>query len=114
MAKNYLMRARTKMFFEIVIPEFLLLLALLSVPATSSKAAPQSGENASKASQRAPKGFTTAKEASETLIQATRTFDLASLREILGPDGEDLVSSKDPVQDKNIATAFATKAAEKN
>ena len=36
------------------------------------------------------------------------------LKEILGPDGEDLVSSEDPVRDKNIAAAFATKAREKN
>jgi len=102
------------MAFETIVPEFLLLLALLSVAATSSKAAPQSGDNATKPSQQTPKGFTTAKRASETLIQATKTFDLASIREILGPDGEDLVSSKDPVRDKNIAAAFAAKASEKN
>lgn len=108
------MRSRAKVAFEIIVPEFLLLLALLSVAATSSKAAPQSGENASKPSQQTPKEFATAKQASETLIQATKTFDLASMREILGPDGEDLVSSKDPVRDKNIAAAFAAKASEKN
>jgi hypothetical protein len=108
------MRSRAKVAFETIVPEFLLLLALLSVAATSSKAAPRSEENASKPSQGTPKEFATAKQASETLIQATKTFDLASIREILGTHGEDLVSSKDPVRDKNIAAAFAAKASEKN
>jgi hypothetical protein len=114
MAKEHQMRLRAKVAFETIVPEFLLLLALLSVAATCSRAVPQSGENASKPSQQTPKEFATAKQASETLIQATKTFDLASMREILGPDGEDLVSSKDPVRDKNIAAAFAAKASEKN
>jgi hypothetical protein len=114
MVKERQMTSRAKAAFEAIVPEFLLLLVLLSVAATSSKAAPQSGENASKPSQQTPEEFATAKQASETLIQATKTFDLASMRKILGPDGEDLVSSKDPVQDKNIAAAFAAKASEKN
>ena len=62
----------------------------------------------------AQKTFATPQQASEALIQATETFDLPALKEILGPAGEDLVSSEDPVQDKNIAAAFATKAQEKN
>jgi len=108
------MRSSAKVAFQTMVPKFLLLLALLSVAATSSKAAPQSGENASNPSQQTQKQFATPKQASETLIQATKTFDLASMREILGPDGEDLVSSQDPVRDKNIAAAFAAKASEKN
>ena len=35
------------------------------------------------------------------------------LGEILGPDGEDIVVSEDPVQDKNRAAEFAAKAKEK-
>jgi hypothetical protein len=114
MAKKHEMRSRVKGAFELIVPEFLLLLALLSVAATFSKAAPQSGESGSKPSQQTPKEFATAKQASESLIQASKTFDLASMREILGPGGEDLVSSQDPVRDKNIAAAFAEKASEKN
>src|SRR4029077_9191441 len=41
-------------------------------------------------------------------------FDVAALKEILGPDSADIVSSEDPVQDKNKALAFAAKAKEKN
>jgi len=59
------------------------------------------------------KTFATPKEAAEALIQATGSFDLPALKQILGPDGEDLVSSEDPVRDKNTAAAFASKAREK-
>ena len=58
--------------------------------------------------------FATPKEAAEALIQAAANYDLPTLTKILGPDGEDLVSTKDPVQDKNSATSFAAKAREKN
>ena len=60
------------------------------------------------------KTFVTAKEAADALIKATGSFDLPALKEILGPDGEDLVSSEDSVQDKNRAVTFAEKAREKN
>ena len=62
----------------------------------------------------AQKTFATPKEAAEALIQAAEKFDVPALKEILGPDGEDLVSSEDPVQDKNNATGFAARAREKN
>lgn len=58
--------------------------------------------------------FATPKEAADALIQAAGDFDLSALKEILGRDGEDLVSSEDPVQDKNRAAAFAAKAREKS
>jgi len=108
------MKSKVATAFETIIPGFLLVIALLSTAATLSKAAKQSVRNASTRSQPAPKAFATPKQASEALIQATETFDLQALREILGPDGEDLVSSEDAVRDKNIAAAFATKAREKN
>jgi hypothetical protein len=60
------------------------------------------------------KTFNTAKEAADNLVQAAETFDIAAMKEILGPDSADLISSQDPVEDKNRATAFAAKAKEKN
>ncbi len=60
------------------------------------------------------KGFDTAQQAAESLIQAAEHFDVPALKDILGPDGEDLVASEDPVQNKNQAIAFAAKAREKN
>lgn len=53
------------------------------------------------------KGFDTPKLAADALIQAAETFDVAALKEILGPGSEDIVSSDDAVQDKNRAIAFA-------
>jgi hypothetical protein len=58
------------------------------------------------------KGFATAKAAAEALIQAASTFDVNALVSILGPDGTDLVSSQDSVQDRNLSLAFAAKANE--
>jgi len=62
-----------------------------------------------------PKGkeFNTPKEAADSLIQAAGSFDVAALKEILGPGSDDIVSSEDPVGDKNRALAFVTKAKEK-
>ena len=58
------------------------------------------------------KGFATAKAAAEALIQAASTFDVNALVAILGPDGTDLVSSEDGVQDRNLSLAFSAKANE--
>ena len=60
------------------------------------------------------KEFASAKEAADALVQAAASFDQAALKEILGPDSDDIVSSEDPVQDKNRAVAFAEKAKEKS
>ena len=114
MIKEKHMKSKVTTAFETIILGFLLLIAVFCIAATLSRAAKQSVQKASARSQPGPKAFATPKQASEALIQATETFDLSALKEILGPDGEDLVSSEDPVRDKNIAAAFATKAREKN
>jgi hypothetical protein len=57
--------------------------------------------------------FKSPNEAAEALIQAAQSNDVAALLQIFGRDGEDLVASEDAVQDKNIATAFATEARQK-
>src|SRR5580693_7111102 len=108
------MKSKKAATFEIVVPGFLLLIVLLCTASTFSDAAQQSGQNASTPPQSAQKTFATQKEASEALIRALETFDVPALKEILGPGGENLVASEDPVQDKNNAAAFATKAREKN
>lgn len=59
------------------------------------------------------KEFSSAKEAAEALLSAAEVFDVAALREILGPDAADLIASADPVADKKRATDFAAKAKEK-
>ena len=52
-------------------------------------------------------------EAATALIAASEKFDVPALLEILGPDGKDLVTSSDPVRDKNQAADFAERAKRK-
>jgi len=59
------------------------------------------------------KTFATPEEAVDALLMAAEKYDVAALKEILGPDGADLVVTEDPVQDKNKAATFAAKAREK-
>ncbi len=61
----------------------------------------------------AQKGFSSPKEAAAALIKAAETYDLPALLEIVGPDGQDLVTSMDSVQAKNNSLAFAARAHEK-
>jgi Protein of unknown function (DUF2950) len=77
------------------------------------QAAPASKSDAASAPQPAQKQFDTPKQAADALVQVATNFDVAAAKEILGPDGEDLIASEDPVQDKNRATEFAAKAKEK-
>ena len=74
--------------------------AAQSQPATS---APASGA----------KGFATPQEAADALVQAAADFNVPDLLAILGPGSEDIVASKDTVQDKNRAQAFAEDAHKK-
>lgn len=73
----------------------------------------------SQSSQKAPETpsaqetYATPQLAADALIRAADPFDVSALKQILGPDGEDLVASEDPVKDKNIAAEFAAKAREK-
>jgi hypothetical protein len=114
MIKENYVKSRAAMVLEAKILRFFMLIALFYTAVAFSKAAQQSRQHASPPSQATQKAFATPKQASEALIRAAETFDLPELKEILGPDGEDLVASEDPVQDKNIAAAFASKAHEKN
>src|SRR6266536_2044667 len=59
--------------------------------------------DAAAASTSTQKEFDTPKQAADALIQAAETFDVAGAKEILGPDSEDIISSEDPVMDRNRA-----------
>src|SRR5262250_2989217 len=80
-----------------------LLLALPSMPQEKASGTPQPAQ----------KTFSTPQEAADAFIKAIEPFDTSALKQILGPHGEDLVSSEDPVRDKNIAAEFAAKAHQK-
>jgi hypothetical protein len=60
-----------------------------------------------------PKVFDTPEAAADALVKAADSGDIAALVAILGPGGKDLVSSGDPVEDKNDLSRFAAKAKEK-
>jgi hypothetical protein len=57
-----------------------------------------------------PEGFRDATTSCGKLIKAAAVYDVPELTAIFGPDGEDLISSADPVRDKNNAAAFAKEA----
>lgn len=76
-------------------------------------AASASKTDAASAAQPAQKQFDTPKQAADALVQVAGNFDIAAVKEILGPDSADIVASEDPVQDKNRAMEFAAKAKEK-
>jgi hypothetical protein len=90
---------------RIALPLSLALLAVASpyaiLAAPTDTAAPQQ------------KSFATSQEAASALIEASTKYDVPALLEILGPDGKDLVTSADAVQEKNQAEAFAALARQK-
>ena len=60
------------------------------------------------------KGFETPQQAADALVDAAEKFDEAALRQIFGPDGEDIVATGEFVQDRQRAVDFAAEAREKN
>ena len=83
--------------------------ASASLMSSVSRAAPPAGTPAPTPAVR-QKTFSTPEKASEALILAAERYDVPALQEILGPDGVDLVTTEDPVQDKNQCAAFAAEA----
>jgi len=79
-------------------------LALACPAALALLAAPQSG----------PKKFDSPQQAVDALIVAAQAYNVPALTEILGPDSMDLLTSQDPVQDKNTIIEFGAKAKAKN
>lgn len=104
--KSYLMTS-TKILS--LTPLFLIIALTLITEATAQ----ETKQDPTEASSATQKQFATPKEAADSLIAAAETYDVAALKEILGPDGEDIVSSQDPVMDKNRAMEFAAQAKKK-
>jgi len=94
----------------IVLPTLLVLIALAEAPSGSGQIA-GTGNASPPAAQL--KMFATPQAAADALIQGAKAYDVPTLTQILGPDSEDLLSSEDPVRDKNTAAEFAAKAGEK-
>jgi Protein of unknown function (DUF2950) len=90
------------------------MLAIACILTAFSYAASPSDQKAPETQQPIQKAFDTPQQAADALIGASDPYDVPALQQILGPHGEDLVASEDPVTDKNIAAAFAKKAREKH
>jgi hypothetical protein len=63
----------------------------------------------SRAQQQGQKTFATAEEASSALAAATEANDEKAMLAIFGPDGKQVVSSGDDVEDRDMRANFATK-----
>jgi hypothetical protein len=59
------------------------------------------------------KGFSSADAAAQALVAAAKNDDAAGLLEILGPSAKSVVTTGDPVADRNARRAFASRAAQK-
>ena len=59
------------------------------------------------------KGFPSADAAAQALVTAAKNDDVAGLIEILGPSAKSIVTTRDPVADRNVRRAFAARAAQK-
>ncbi len=57
--------------------------------------------------------YATPSAAADALVQAAGSWNVPALMEILGPDGKDIVASRDQVQDRSRAATFAAKARER-
>jgi hypothetical protein len=60
-----------------------------------------------------PLTFATPQQAADALIEAAKDFDVPRIEKIFGPDGDDIVLTGETGQDRELAEAFSTKAAEK-
>jgi hypothetical protein len=109
MSLNNQMKSRVTVIFRVP-----LIFLLSSGLALSMQGAFSSAQEKVKTATPVQKTFATPQQAAAALLQACDSYDQTSLKQILGPQGEDLVSSEDPVQDKTVTLAFAAKAHEQN
>jgi len=113
MAKEHVMNSitRTLIASTLVSASLAAVLCFAVALAAPSRATAQAKPAATSAP--AQKTFPTAQAAADAFIKAVDPFDVPVLTEILGPQGEQLISSEDPIRDKNNGAEFAAKAREK-
>jgi hypothetical protein len=91
-----------------------LVLALWCSVGLHSRAQTSTHPTALASSQSVQSEFATPQEAAAALIKAAGDENLPALKAVFGPDGEDMVSTADPVRDRNQTAAFAAEAQKKN
>jgi hypothetical protein len=112
MFKEKLMKSNSPIVFGQRAILAVLAVSVLSTAFLFSLPGLHQGSKAAAATQ-AQRGFATPDEAARALIEAAENYNVPALREILGPDGADLVSSGDPIADKKYGQEFAALAREK-
>jgi len=75
---------------------------------TSAQAGATTGASAAGAET-----FDTPQKAADALIEAAKNFDVPSMERIFGPAGSDIIMTGETGQDRELAEAFAARAAEK-
>ncbi|MGC1320957.1 MAG: DUF2950 domain-containing protein [Candidatus Udaeobacter sp.] len=108
------MKTKTNIMTSLKISQVAFAILISCLLGIAVEAAPSDKTDAPATSEPNQKEFDSPKQAADALIQVATNFDVAAAKEILGPDGQDLIASEDPVQDKNRAAEFAAKAKEKN
>jgi len=88
-------------------------LAWASVAATIPLAAQQSARKTPPASSNAAKTFDTPQQAADVLVAAAEKFDVDTLQEIFGSDGDDVVLTGEYSQDRQRSLDFAVEARKK-
>jgi Protein of unknown function (DUF2950) len=101
-----------KLNFNKIAAYFLCIAAMVS-GAAAGRAQTDEASSSPSSSQTAPQSFATPRQAADALIASAESEDVGSLLRIFGPEGKDLVSSSDPVRDKQYIAAFTAKAREK-
>src|SRR4249919_1098836 len=96
--KIFRMRSRIRTFLEVSAA-----MALASLTALALRAAEPARARA----------FDTPQQAAEALVQAAASGDEAAVIALFGPDGKDIVTTGDAVDDKNRMVTFAQLAKEK-
>ena len=89
----------------------LLVVAFSCATAVAQVKAPPMRSSSAPAKQ---KTFTTPELAAQALIKAAESNDVPALLQLFGPEGKDLVTTADPVRDKEKIEEFVAKAREKN
>ena len=109
--RSTLTSSKTIVLIGAILTTSFLASASIAAPAKKETAAKQ--QDAQATPQPGQKQFDTPKQAADALVQVATNLDVAAAKEVLGPDGDDIISSEDPVMDKQRATEFANKAKEK-
>jgi len=99
---------------ELGIPGALVCVCLcVSASSGAQQPAKQKAPAAGTSTASAVKSFASPQQAADSLIDAAGKFDVATLGQIFGPDGNDIVFSGEFAQDRKHAADFAAEAREK-